>query len=149
MVLLQRGVAGQYQLNERRTVDVWIRPIVIILCSVLGSGGFWKFLDSRSTKNNVNARLMMGLAYDKITSSGIGYIERGWITKDELEEFDKYFYTPYRDLGGNGVAERIATQVRNLPFRPHAQYEDIFRNERYLPDVPVVSNPRGRQGTAA
>jgi hypothetical protein len=84
----------------------------------------------------------MGLAYDKVTILGIAYIERGWITRDELEEYERYFFKPYKDLGGNGVAERIWMEVNKLPFRPHGQYEELFRNrpdERFIPNVPVVS----------
>lgn len=120
-------------------MEVWLRAIVIIVCSVLGSGGFWKFLETRRHKNSAESRLTMGIAYDKITTLGIDYIERGWITKDELEEFERYFVSPYLELGGNGIAERVWSEVRMLPFRKHTEHEDIFRNERYLPDVPVVT----------
>lgn len=129
-------------------MEVWIRAIVIILGSVLGSGGFWKFLEVRSHKNGANTRLMMGLAYTQITTLGIHYIDRGWITKDELEEFEKYFVRPYLELGGNGIAERVWNEVRILPFHSHT-HDEIFRNERYVPDVPVVTQLRGRQEPAA
>lgn len=85
----------------------------------------------------------MGLAYDRVTTLGIAYIERGWVTRDEFEEYQKYFVEPYMALGGNGVAERIWLEVRTLPFRPHSRYSEIFRNthhERFIPDVPVVSS---------
>lgn len=127
----------------------WSHALVIVVGSMLGSGGFWKYLDSRGVKNNAQTQLMMGIAYDKITTLGIEYINRGWITKDELEEFEKYFFLPYKVLGGNGIAERIANQVRNLPFRSHAQYDDIFRNERYIPDVAVINPGSRRQQDAA
>jgi hypothetical protein len=130
-------------------VEVWIRALIIILGSVLGSGGFWKFLEVRSRRNNANNRLMMGIAYDKITTLGLQYIQRGWITKDELEEFEKYFVLPYLELGGNGIAKRIWNEVSVLPFQTHAQHEEIFRNERYVPDVPVVTGIRNHQNTAA
>lgn len=130
-------------------MEVWIRAIVIILCSILGSGGFWKFLEVRSHKNSANSRLMMGIAYDKITTLGLHYIDRGWITKDELEEFQQYFVHPYLELGGNGIAERIWNEVKMLPFQTHAQYSEIFRNERYVPNVPVVTQLRGEQEPAA
>lgn len=128
---------------------MWIRALIIILGSVLGSGGFWKFLEVRSRRNNANNRLMMGIAYDKITTLGLQYIQRGWITKDELEEFEKYFVLPYLELGGNGIAKRIWNEVSVLPFQTHAQHEEIFRNERYVPDVPVVTGIRNHQNTAA
>lgn len=130
-------------------MEVWIRALIIILGSVLGSGGFWKFLEVRSRRNNANNRLMMGIAYDKITTLGLQYIQRGWITKDELEEFEKYFVLPYLELGGNGIAKRIWNEVSVLPFQTHAQHEEIFRNERYVPDVPVVTGIRNHQNTAA
>lgn len=59
----------------------------------------------------------MGLAYDKIVSRGIAFIERGWISKDEYEEYQKYLVEPYKEMGGNGVAERISSEVASLPFR--------------------------------
>jgi hypothetical protein len=58
----------------------------------------------------------MGLAYHNIVDLGMLYINRGSITKDEYEDFRKYFYEPYIALGGNGVAERIMEDVKNLPF---------------------------------
>lgn len=130
-------------------MEVWLRAVVIILCSILGSGGFWKFLEVRSHKNSANSRLMMGIAYDKITTLGLHYIKRRWITKDELEEFEKYFVQPYLELGGNGIAERIWNEVKVLPFQTHEQFPEVFSNERYVPDVPVVTQLRGRQEPAA
>jgi hypothetical protein len=121
---------------------------VIILCSVLGSGGFWAYLQKRNTNNNASTRLMMGLAYDKITTLGLHYIDRGYITKDEFEELQKYFYDPYKALGGNGIAERIWMEVRNLPFHSHKHHDAIFTNERYIPNVPVISSIGGRQEAA-
>jgi len=120
-------------------MEAWIRAVLIVLCSILGSGGFWKFLETRNQKTSAESRLMMGIAYDKITTLGINYIQRGWITKDELEEFERYFVDPYLDLGGNGIAERIWGEVKMLPFRKHVEHERIFSNERYIPDVPVVT----------
>lgn len=138
----------QYRLNEGITVDVWIRAGVIILCSILGSGGFWAYLQKRDAKGNAATRLMMGLAYDKVTTLGIRYIERGYITKDELDEFQRYFYEPYKALGGNGIAERIWMEVRGLPFHSHEHHDAIFTNERYVPNVPVISS-YGRKEAAS
>lgn len=135
--------------NERGTVEVWVRAFVIIVTTILGTSGFWHFLEARKMRNSANSRLMMGIAYDKITSLGIHYIRRGYITKDELEEFEKYFYSPYKELGGNGIAERIWNEVKVLPFQTHQEFDEIFTNERYLPNVPVVTELRHHQGRAA
>lgn len=72
----------------------------------------------------------MGLAYDKITHLGMGYIERGWVTKDEYEDFRKYLYEPYKEFGGNGVAERIMLEVSTLPLKKHSKYAEIVKAKR-------------------
>lgn len=100
------------------------------------------------TRVSASTRLMMGMAYDRITTLGLQYIARGSITKDELEELQKYFYEPYKALGGNGVAERVMAQVLNLPLRTHEHYAEIFRNsehERYYHNVPVIARPDGQE----
>lgn len=70
---------------------------------------------------------MLGLAYEKITNLGLYYIERGWITKDEFEDFRKYLFEPYKELGGNGVGERIMEEVSQLPLKTHRKYADIVQ----------------------
>lgn len=45
------------------------------------------------------------------------YIKRGWITKDEYEDLRDYLYKPYKELGGNGSAERIMLEVDKLEIR--------------------------------
>lgn len=123
-------------------MDVWIRAVLIIVCSVMGSGAFWAYLQSRDTKKNATTRLLMGMAYDQITGLGVGYIERGWISKDEYEELQKYFFDPYKELGGNGVAERIMNRVSNLPMRSQNRYVEILRrseNEGWTDNVRVVT----------
>lgn len=125
-------------------MDVWVRVIVIIMGSVMGSGGLWAYLQSRDTKHSATTRLLMGLAYETITTLGVAYIERGWVTKDEYEELEKYFYKPYKALGGNGVAERIMNEVSHLPFSSHNKYAGIFTNrpqERFISNVRIVENP--------
>lgn len=123
-------------------MDVWARMLVIIFGSILGSGGLWAFLQSKDTKRNATTRLLMGVAYDKITTLGLIYIERGSITKDELEDFREYFFDPYATLGGNGVAKRIMREVETLPFRPHTEYNGIFTNDhgRVISNVQLVGD---------
>lgn len=125
-------------------MDVWVRAIVIILGSILGSGGLWAYLQGRDRQKNAITRLTMGLAYAQLTALGLEYIERGSITKDEFEDYRKYFFEPYKALGGNGVAERIMRDVSNLPFRPHDNHIEIFRNEErgWVNNVRVVSRTR-------
>lgn len=56
------------------------------------------------------------------------YINRGYITKDEYEDFVHYLYNPYAKLGGNGLAERIYKDVSDLPLKRHQ-----YRAEKVSP----------------
>jgi hypothetical protein len=128
-------------------VDVWVQIALTSLNAVLASSGFWAFLRSRSKSAGARDRLTMGIAYDKITSYGLAYIDRGWITKEESAELRKFFYEPYRALGGNGTAEQIMEQVADLPFSTRSKYAGILpaENERFINNVRVITPPRSRE----
>lgn len=91
--------------------------LIVAVGGVLASSGIWTVVLKRSQMNSAHTRLLMGLAYDKIVTIGMTFIQRGWVSKDEYEEYLKYLVEPYREMGGNGVAERIASEVKSLPFR--------------------------------
>lgn len=107
-----------------------IQAIIVSVASVVASSGFWAYLQRKDKAKTETTRLLMGLAYDKLTHLGLSYIERGWISKDEYEEYRKYLYEPYRDLGGNGVGERIMQEVSGLPLRSHTKYYRIDQAKR-------------------
>lgn len=111
-------------------MDPWLQAVVVALGSVLASTGFWTFVQKRDNTKTAIARLLLGLAYDKIVTLGLSYIERGWISKDEYEEFRKYLYEPYKDFGGNGVAERVMEEVTHLPLRSPNKYIEIINATR-------------------
>lgn len=111
-------------------MDSWVLALIVALSSILASSGFWAFLQRRSVVNDAHTRLLLGLAYDKIAHLGMSYIQRGWISKDEYEDFRKYLYEPYKEFGGNGVAERIMDGVKNLPLRSHNKYSEIIPSQR-------------------
>lgn len=91
--------------------------IVTIICSVIASSAFWEFLIKRSEKNDVKTKMLVGLAHDRITYLGMKYIERGWVSQDEYENLYNYLYSPYKELGGNGSAERVMNEVKKLEIR--------------------------------
>jgi hypothetical protein len=97
--------------------------IITIVGSVLASSGFWAYLqsqrDRKNAKNDANGAfvdLLKGLAHDRIVFVGNAYLERGWVTKDEYEDFVKYLYEPYERVGGNGMARKVMREVENLPL---------------------------------
>lgn len=60
--------------------------------------------------------MIKGLGYDRIVSLSMQYIERGSITKDEYENLHDYLYVPYREMGGDGMAEKLMREVGMLPI---------------------------------
>ena len=105
----------------------WIRDVLLaVVPALFASSGFWTYIHLRDRTKTTMSKLLMGLAYDKLMTVGVAYIERGWVTKDEFEEYRKYLYDPYKELGGNGVAERIMQEVAQLPIRKYDRYTQIL-----------------------
>lgn len=104
----------------------WLLVLWTSVTTVAASTGLWTYLQRRNVVKSQTDRLLRGIAYEKIVSMGILYIERGWITQDEYEEYRKYLYEPYRALGGNGVTERVVAEVSNLPLRSRAKFAETI-----------------------
>jgi len=99
----------------------FIQVLVAVVTTMIASSGFWAYLMKRSSKNDATTRLLMGLAYDKITYLGMRHIENGSISNDEYNDFRKYLYDPYKELGGNGTVDRIMQGISELPIVNHHQ----------------------------
>lgn len=89
--------------------------IVTLAVAVFGSTGFWSWLQNRGKKKTAEARLLMGLAYSEIIRRSEQYIKRGYITTDEYNELSRYLFEPYREMGGNGTAQKLMAEVQKLP----------------------------------
>ena len=61
--------------------------------------------------------LCMGLAYDRIIHVGESFLNRGWITVDEREDFRKYLWGPYHQAGGNGSGDAMMKAIDELPIK--------------------------------
>lgn len=107
--------------------NILITAVVTTLGTFIASSGFWAYIQNKDSKRSATTQIIAGLAYDKITWLGMGFIERGWMTRDEYDDFRKFLYDPYRKLGGNGMAERVMEDVQRLPIRSHATYLDIIK----------------------
>lgn len=97
-------------------MNEWIKTAVTVLITLLGSAGFWTWVNACTSKKSANTRLMVGLAHDRIVYLGMKYIERGYITRDEYENLNDYLFEPYSEAGGNGSAKRVMEEVRKLPL---------------------------------
>ena len=94
--------------------------IISLVGSLLASTGFWTFMSKHVGNNGVNRKqnnMLIGLAHDRIIELGIKYLERGYITTDEFENLYKYLYIPYKELGGNGTAEKMINDIKKLPMK--------------------------------
>ena len=97
-------------------------PIVIsILSTLLASAGFWAFVTKVIDKKSAKTKLLLGLAHGQIMSLGMTYIQRGSITKCEYEDLYKYYYEPYKKMGGNGTAERLMKEIDKLKIIPDSE----------------------------
>ena len=94
--------------------------IISIVGAVFASTGFWAFLtflvQRKDKKGDPQAKMLKGLGHDRICYLGSCYIKQGFITKDDYENLHDYLYLPYRELGGNGTAEKIIKEVDRLPI---------------------------------
>lgn len=95
--------------------------LIILIGAIFASTGFWAFITNivnrHSDKVSTEAKLLRGIAHDRICYLGERYIKQGWLTKDDYENLYEYLYAPYHKLKGNGSAERIMHEVEKLPLR--------------------------------
>lgn len=92
-----------------------------IIIAVFASTGLWSFISMLvqryMERKSDYAMMMRGLGHDRICYLGESYIRRGWIIRDEYENLVDYLYIPYKGLKGNGTAEKIINEVKQLPLK--------------------------------
>lgn len=102
--------------------------IVAIVIAALGSSGLWAFVsfvaqllvkkyEEKHGAKTAADRMLLGLGHDRIIYLCSKYMDRGYITPDEYDDLNKYLYKPYRDLGGNGTAEKLMGEINKLPIK--------------------------------
>lgn len=57
------------------------------------------------------------LLYDRIKHLGKSYLDRGYISTEELEDFINMHKIYHNTLEGNGFLDEIVKQVKSLPIR--------------------------------
>lgn len=86
--------------------------------AMLGGSGIWAWLKTRTDRNDSVDKLLLQVARNQLVSQGRFYLDRGYITMDEYEEYESE-YDIYSRLGGNGLARRVFKQVDELPILPN------------------------------
>lgn len=86
--------------------------------ALLGGSGIWAWLKTRTDRNDSEDKLLLQVARNQLVAQGRFYLDRGYITMDEYEEYE-FEYDIYSRLGGNGLARRVFKQVDELPILPN------------------------------
>lgn len=112
-------------------MDTLVAIIITAVASVLASSGFWAYLQKRFDKRSLTNKMLLGLAHDRIIEQGMKYIDRGHITNDEYENLYEYLYLPYKEMGGNGTAERVMKAVQKLEVKnePPPTWPEVDRRK--------------------
>jgi hypothetical protein len=90
--------------------------LISSLSTIVASSGLWVYMDRKRSTRKAMERLLIGIAHNEIVQLSHQYIERGFITQDEYENLYKFLFIPYLELGGNGSANRLMTEVNKLPL---------------------------------
>lgn len=97
------------------------RTIIIAIISsgalsTLVSALFNMWQSRKKEKDGVRAGMKM-LLYDRIKHLGKSYIERGFITTDELEDLTEMHNIYHNELDGNGFLDTVMKNVKALPIK--------------------------------
>lgn len=103
--------------------------LITALIAVLGSSGMWAYLDSRKKekvadkgRDDAERRLIIAIARNELVTLALGYIKAGNISLEQADALTA-LYEPYKELHGNGNAERLYKQAINLPVRHSREAE--------------------------
>lgn len=95
--------------------------IISLVVAVIASSGLWTFVtriyDNKKKHLTNSEKISLGVAHDRIMFLGNMFVKRGYIEPDEYENLHDYLYVPYKEMGGNGAAERLMQEVNKLPIR--------------------------------
>jgi hypothetical protein len=89
-----------------------------LLSALLGGSGLWAFMKAKADRNTTEDELLLLLVRDRIIEEGERYLERGYILSGEYADFYEELYKPYKELGGNGLAQHIFERIEKLPMLP-------------------------------
>lgn len=112
-------------------MPTWAQILVAVTVAVIGSNGLWAFLQTKNDKKDAKTKMILGLGHDRIIDLCMHYIERGWVSNDEYEDLNKYLYTPYIDMGGNGTAKKLMAEVQKLPVHHITYLQQAHQNNQH------------------
>lgn len=94
-------------------MPLWAQIIMTLLSALLASGGLWAVISKKLDTKTAEDHMLLGLAHDRIFQLCKQYIHDGSISVEEYRNLE-YLYRPYKELGGNGTAEKLFKEVTKL-----------------------------------
>ncbi|MBR2679315.1 MAG: hypothetical protein IKE23_00875 [Exiguobacterium sp.] len=95
-----------------------------ILIAVVSSSAFsavvTAIITAITARNKQSDSISAGvriLLYDRIKHLAKGYIHRGWITLEELEDLHSMHKIYHEDLDGNGFLDALMANAQALPIK--------------------------------
>jgi len=103
-----------------------------IIVAVLASSGVWAvvntitayFIEKKKAKDNKNSitreefevmqKALRGLLYGELERRCSRYIHDGHISAGELNDLRRYYFEPYKGLGGDGTIDNLMGRVEKL-----------------------------------
>lgn len=93
--------------------------LLTVLVTVFASSGFWALVQmmyiNRSKAKSEETKMLLGLGHDRIYELCKEILRTGEITHEEYDNL-LHLYEPYQALGGNGTAEKMMQDIKDLPF---------------------------------
>ncbi len=87
---------------------------LLILLSLVASSGVFVFVYNQVNRRKRQTELLLSLVQVHIIHMCQVHLDRRYITKREYDDLYNYFYKPYKDLGGNGLADILMPQISKL-----------------------------------
>lgn len=98
-------------------MEDWYDIAIAVFGAILGSSGLWAYITARRAKDTHRDELLKGLSYLIIVDKANEYLDRGSIGSDEFSALYNLVYANYKELGGNGAAERAMHELERLPSK--------------------------------
>lgn len=101
-------------------MEIWLAVLTGGAAAALVSGLFQLMLQNmnrkaaKEDKNDDTKEALRILLYDRIKHLGRDYIERGFISSEDLEDIIAMHKVYHDNLSGNGFLDSIMSQVKNL-----------------------------------
>lgn len=93
-----------------------VQSLITIAVAIISSSGVWGLFNLAIQKKSESNRLLIGIAQHLIVRESHRLLDQGYMTTDEYRNLRKGLYQPYKQLGGNGLAEKMVNEVEKLPI---------------------------------